>query len=125
MVVVDASAVLALMLGETGSDVVLNIINDAEMTAVNLSECMQRAIDRDGSAAVVAGLVNEIGVQIVPFDAELARITAELRLLTKSKGLSLGDRACLALAKMRDVAVYTADKRWDELDIGIDIRLIR
>jgi PIN domain nuclease of toxin-antitoxin system len=45
MVVVDASAVLALMLGETGSDVVLNIINDAEMTAVNLSECMQRAID--------------------------------------------------------------------------------
>lgn len=125
MVIVDASALLALMLGETGSDVVLNIIDDAEMTAVNLSECMQRAIDRDGSAEAVADLVEQIGVKIVPFDAELARITAELRPRTKSRGLSLGDRACLALAKMHKAPVYTADQRWGELDIGIDIRLIR
>jgi ribonuclease VapC len=125
VVVVDASAVLTLLLGENGSDVVLQIVDESEMSAVNLSECMQRAIDRGHAAKTVADLVEEIGVTIVPFDTQMAQETAELRSETKTLGISLGDRACLALAKIRSAPAYTADQRWGELNIGIDIRLIR
>jgi PIN domain nuclease of toxin-antitoxin system len=65
------------------------------------------------------------GVEMVPFQAEDAALAASLRPKTDPLGLSLGDRACLALALARGVPVLTADRQWGSLDLGIDIRLIR
>ena len=76
-------------------------------------------------AAEIREVVGSIGVEIVPFDEPRAYDTASLRSLTRAKGLSLGDRACLALARERGVPAVTADRAWAALDLGIEIELIR
>ncbi len=95
------------------------------MSAVNASECCSRAVERGGSAEGVIAIIRSFEVQIVPFDMDEAIAAAALRPLTRHVGASLGDRACLAAAQARGVGVYTGDRRLAELDIGVDVRLIR
>ena len=66
-----------------------------------------------------------MGMDIVPFDAEQAYETTEFRGATRSRGLSLGDRACLQLATRRGLPALTADRAWAEIDAGVEVRLIR
>lgn len=73
----------------------------------------------------VRDILGGLHLSIVPFDDELAYDCAGLRPVTKHLGLSLGDRACLALAKREVLPVLTADRVWSELDIGVEVRLIR
>lgn len=124
-VVLDASAVLALLHREAGADVVLRHLDNAVVSAVNLAEVAARLADHGMPAAEIREVVGSIGVEIVPFDEPRAYDTASLRSLTRAKGLSLGDRACLALARERGVPAVTADRAWAALDLGIEIELIR
>jgi ribonuclease VapC len=124
-VVLDASAVLALIFGERGSDFVIEKAKGAQVSAVNFSEILTRVIDKNGDLIAVRDLLSRLELTIVPYDEELAIATALMRNKTRQYGLSLGDRACLALAQRHKSAVLTADHDWAKLDLGIDIRLIR
>jgi PIN domain nuclease of toxin-antitoxin system len=67
----------------------------------------------------------EIGVQVIDFDMKLAEHAGDLRQQTRHLGLSLGDRACLALAEREEAAALTADRKWTGLRSGIQVQLIR
>ena len=124
-VVLDASALLALVNEEKGCEMVADYLPNAIMSTVNLSETATVLMD----IGIELGLVEEILTGLIdqpePFTNEQAYIAASLRKSTKKLGLSLGDRACLSLAKMKNFPVITADKIWQKLDINLDIRLIR
>lgn len=123
--VLDASAVLALIKGEPGCDVVLDALPDAMISAVNLSEVAAVLSAYGAPGDMVRGRLDALSMQVVSFDEELAYASAQLRSGTAGAGLSLGDRACLALAAKRNLPALTADRAWGRLDLGIDVRLIR
>jgi PIN domain nuclease of toxin-antitoxin system len=124
--VLDASAVLALMRGEPGAARVQQAIADgAYISAVNVTEVVTRLIDREDPESDARANVDELEMQIVPFDEELAYRAGLLRSATRSAGLSLGDRACLALAERLGVPALTSDRVWGSLQIGIKIEVIR
>jgi ribonuclease VapC len=112
--------VLALLQEEPGADVVEAALDDAEMSCVNVSEVLQKAeqhgIDTEGLEVDLEAL----GVRLHAFDIADARASADLWPVTRSAGLSLGDRACLALARRLGGIAVTADTRWAALE-GIDI----
>ncbi len=125
--VIDASALLAVLLEERGAEVVIPVLRGSAISAINFSESMVRAIDKGHPSRIVAELVDSFDLEIVAFDRSHANIAADLRTHTRSIGASFGDRACLALALQRQVPVLTADTDWSKLDpgLGIDIRQIR
>lgn len=126
-VVVDASAVMALMLNETGADVVMRVVRGSRMSAVNVSDCCSRGVERGASPTDVLTILNTYEIEIVAFDLALAIEAARLREPTRAQGASLGDRACLALASSRGLPVYTSDRRLADIDpaLGIYVHLIR
>ena len=110
--VLDSSAVLAVLLEEAGADRVESGLPGARLSAVNLAEVLSKLCDRGMPADEVLIAVAALGVDIVPYDGEQARLTGELRPRTRAAGLSLGDRACLALARLRLLPAMTADAAW-------------
>jgi PIN domain nuclease of toxin-antitoxin system len=121
----DASALLAALHDEVGSDVVTPVLGDSVMSSVNWSEFMQKSL---AQRVDVAGLRNDLqalGFMIVPFTHDDAEIAAALWPDTRKLGLSLADRACLALGKRLKLPVLTADRVWSKVDIGLPIRVIR
>ena len=125
MIVLDASALLALIAEEPGASAVQDALPSSLMSTVNLAETLARVVDFGGDVSGLASQVQELGVVIIDFDVRQAEEAARLRAATRSHGLSLGDRACLALAVTRASPVLTADRAWAELDLGVEIRLIR
>jgi PIN domain nuclease of toxin-antitoxin system len=123
--VLDASAVLAHIRGERGSEPVAQIALEAVMSAVNLAEVFSKLLERGLSGSQADSIIYRYGFDIVPFDEELARQTGALRPATRSLGLSLGDRACLALAQREGLPVLTTDRNWTKLDLGIEIKVVR
>jgi len=121
----DASALLAFLFAEPGSDRVRKVIHDACMSTVNLSEVLGR-FSRDGHdpQRVMERLMTS-GLQFVPFGSQEAAEAAALVPATRPFGLSLGDRACLALAKLRRLPVLTADRVWLDLDLGLQVDSLR
>jgi len=128
--VLDASAVIALLRGEDGDEVVEDLLNSVDtptptaglLSSVNLVEVHQQL----GSHLPEGFLGPPPAVVIVqPFSAEEAYVAAEMRPTTQHLGLSLADRACLALGKTTGAAVVTADRAWLQADVGVPIRLIR
>lgn len=124
-VILDASALLALLLNEPGSDIVLPHVRRAFISTVNISEAITRAIECGFRAEVVMEQIDRFEIAPVSHDVPQALVTADLRSATRHFGLSLGDRACLALAQHLKGRVYTADRVWGKLDIGLDIVVIR
>lgn len=122
--VVDASVVLAYLLDEPGGDV-LTGEGPFCLSTVNLAEILTKAIERGLAAEAVLRVLERLPIDRFDYLTRDAVVAAELRLATRRYGLSLGDRACLALARRLDTPVLTAERVWAELDIGIDIRLIR
>ena len=123
--VLDASVVIAGLLQEPGGDALRDLMPDALMSAVNVTEIVTRLYDKGWPMALAASETAKLVGRIAPFDDPLAFRAAWLRVETRQLGLSLGDRACLALARAANLPVYTADRDWSELRLGIDIRLIR
>lgn len=124
-VVLDASALLAVILQEPGSDAVQAFLGRSVMSTVNLCEVHTRLIDSGISEADSARLVSSFEFEPLAFTTEMAVETARLRKLTRHLGLSMGDRCCIALASILGVPAITADRQWAKLDLGIDIHLIR
>jgi PIN domain nuclease of toxin-antitoxin system len=125
MIALDASALLAFLFRETGHEQVSALLATACLSTVNLAEVMGRFV-RDGhDARPIPRLLSNSGLEIVPFTATDASLAASLLPVTRPLGLSLGDRACLALALSRGIAALTADRVWADLDIGVTIHLIR
>ena len=123
--VLDASAILALLNAELGADVVAESLPNAVVCAVNFAEVITKLIDRGATGAQVSEIMAALDLEIVNFDASLAVITGELRSRTRNLGLSLGDRACLALAQREQLPVLTTDKSWQALAPDFTVRLAR
>ena len=124
-VVFDSSALLAYFNGEPGADLVLTLVSEAIISSVNAAEVQARQV-RKGEPPPAAWVNIVTSVQaIVAFDAEQAEIAGSLIRQTAQFGLSLGDRACLALALKTGCAVYTADRAWSQLQVGVPIHLVR
>ena len=127
--VMDASALLALARGERGADVVNDCFETAQCVAlsVNLCEVASKLIDLGLPKSELTRALKQFDVDVVDFGFELAVLAAELRESTRSHGLSLGDRACLALAKQMEATAVTADGAWLELEkpLGIKMMMIR
>ncbi len=124
-IVLDSSALIALIGEEKGSGVVEKYITNSEISTVNLAEVVSYMIRHGMEKETATSLLKDISIPTVDFDESQAFIAAGLILKTKSKGLSLGDRACLALAMQRNAMVLTGDKVWTELNLDVKIKLIR
>lgn len=127
--VIDASAVIALLNKEKGYELVGKELDNALISSVNFSEVLtiaNRNIFEDKKSREEGmKLLKHSFPRIVDFNYEQACIAASFDKVTSKYGLSLGDRACLALAKHKNCPVITADKAWKNLDIGVKIKLIR
>ena len=125
MIALDASALLAFLFPEAWHERVGAAIEAACLPTVNLSEVIGRFV-RDGHAArVVLERLRATTLELVPFTADDAALAASLVPATRPLGLSLGDRACLALALARGIPALTADRTRLRLDIGVHIQVIR
>jgi ribonuclease VapC len=128
MAVLDASAVLAYLLNEPGEDVVTEAIAaDAAMSSINLAEVMTRLV-RDGASPNDAeDILAALPVTIHAFDDATALQAGAMVAVTRKFGLSLGDRACLALARRENLSVLTGDRVWAEAGplVGVTVILIR
>lgn len=123
--VLDASAMVAFVRGEPGGEIVDGYRGDALASAVNVAETAARLVDLGLSLTEVERSIAHLYLDIVSFDADQALATAGMRPATRHRGLSLGDRACLQLAAQRGLPTVTADRAWAELDVDVDVRLIR
>lgn len=124
-VVFDASTLLASINREPGQEVVSAIDDEIVISSVNYAEIVSRLALGRMSSEVIEAAVAEYQMRVAPFTERLAMIAGLLITRTCHLGLSLGDRACLALAVDMRLPVLTADRVWADLDLGIDIRLIR
>jgi ribonuclease VapC len=128
--VLDASAVLAAVQNEPGGEEVYDLLDRDPVTlaisSVNLCEAVTRLV-RDGMAAGDAETaLRAFRDYVVSFDHRQAVNAAALYGLTSKHGLSLGDRACLALALARGSAVaWTTDREWQRVDVGVQVRMLR
>jgi ribonuclease VapC len=125
LIVLDASAVLAVLQRERGQERVVEVLHDAIISAVNLAEVATKLTEKGWSADQVQDLLAPFMVLSVDFSAPQAIRAGLLRAATRRFGLSTGDRCCLALAMERSVGVMTADRAWAGLDLGIPIEVIR
>ena len=124
--VLDASAVLALLGAEPGAEVVGDaVVAGAAISAVNLSETVAKLADAGVPQAAVHQVLDALALEIVDFTAELAYAAGHLRRSTRSAGLALGDRACLALGQQVGLPVLTSDRRWSDVSLGVEVRQIR
>ena len=123
--VLDASALLAVMLGEPGAEPILEILPGAVIGAVNLAEVVAKLQERGVPDAEIDRNIAELDLPVIPFDAGQAMSAGKLRTRTRGLGLSLGDRACLALAMARELPAVTTDRGWMALDIGVSVIVAR
>lgn len=121
----DASALLAMLQNEPGGDLVQELLETAAISSVNWSEVTQKALERQMEIEELRHDLEALGLEIMPFTAVLAETTARLRSATRQAGLSLGDRACLALAAILGLPAVTADRIWPDLGLPLKIRVVR
>jgi len=124
-VILDASALIALLWDEPGADAVEPLLDRAVVSAVNWAEVLQRYRAHGVETAGKRESVEALGVEIEDFTADDADTVAELREPTRRAGLSLADRACLALARRLGLPAHTADRAWRKVDVGVAVVLIR
>lgn len=124
-VVLDASALLAVLNAEPGADVVRAALANAIISAVNYSEVLKKTIERGGGIREAAAIIRDLSVAVIPFDEEHAAASAELYPQGKPHGMSSADRACLALGVQRKLTVLTAERKMRLLALPIKVKLIR
>jgi ribonuclease VapC len=123
-VVLDASALLTVLFREPGQDHVL-ACPDALICAVNYAEVAGKLVDYGAFETDMAEVLRRTNCQVEALDERRAVAAAQLRRIPAARALSLGDRCCLALALQSGLPVLTADRAWADLEIGVEVRLIR
>lgn len=125
-VVMDASAILALIQDERGAEnLTAEIMDDAIISTVNLAEVQSKLVKNGYSADEAWESVLSLVTVAVPYTSEQARIAGDLITMTEKFGLSLGYRSCLALAIVLKAPVYTTEQVWRDLKVGVPIHVIR
>ena len=125
--VLDASALLALLLQEPRADRVKAALDGAAMGVVNLAEVVGHHAKLGAARPDIEALLRPLPIRVVPVDATLSYEAGMLRRITLERGLSLGDRYCLALARREGVPALTAERRWPEIAeaAGARVEVIR
>lgn len=123
--ILDASALLAYLHQEPGWEVVREHIDGGCISSVNWCEVAQKATRCGLDVTQVRKLLEDIGLAIISFSPHQAELAALLWQGTRDHGLSLADRACLALALEYKIPVYTADRVWLALELDLDVCVIR
>jgi len=123
--VLDASALLAWLHDEPGGEQIGEYQPNACISSVNWSEVVQKSLTRKVDIDGMREEFMALGLTIEPFDASQAEMAGRLWNQTRTQGLSLGDRACLALALDKSLPALTADRAWKALRLGLEIRLLR
>ncbi len=123
--VLDASALLAFLFGESGADVVAARLPGALVSAVNLSEVAARALEKGIPLDRFDYELGRLPLTVVPFDAPLSKVAAALRVPTRPFGLSFADRACLALCLDRGLPAVTGDRDWTKTNVGVEVVVFR
>lgn len=123
--VLDASAVLAVLFRELGHEKAADRASGGLISAVNFAEVASKMAERGFNRRAVVSLIDQLNAEIVDFDAEQALRVGELRPVTAKAGLSLGDRACLALAEILDRPLVTADRDQAGAAGALTVDLIR
>lgn len=124
-VVLDASVIIAAVLREPGGERAVGHSLPPLVSAVNYAEVLTRLVDLGRHSNAVHEALSLVPMEIVGFEQRHAEISAELRSETKPYGLSLGDRACLALAISRKAKALTADRAWERIALPIEIEFVR
>ena len=124
-VVLDSSALLCLLNGETGAERVAEALPSAAIGAVNFAEVVTKLRERGLSAEEVEEALGGFNLDVRPFTAVQAYATGHLRQATRSQGLSLADRACLALAVELGAPALTADQAWSKVKAGAAVEVIQ
>lgn len=125
-IVLDASALLAILNQEPGADKVSEeILSSAVISTVNLAEVQGKLVLAGMDPNKAWDSICDLLGPAEPFTAEQARLAGSMVAKTRSLGFSLGDRACLALGLALDAPVYTADKSWSKVKLGVKIHVIR
>ena len=124
-VVFDSSALLAIVFQEEGAEAATRRLSGGIVSAVNASEVIARLVHFGTSGEEARNALLNFGLEIRPFDTALAVAAGQLRAATREKGLSLGDRACVALAVREQAGIVTADRAWAGLGLDVEVELIR
>ena len=125
-IVFDASAMIMLFAKEPGFEKVKNHLKTAIISAVNLAEVYKYCIETQQlSETECRYLMHLSGVKIIDFSEEQSLISASIVEQTKSFGLSLGDRACIALAIFKKCPILTCDRAWEKVDLDLQILMAR
>ena len=125
-VVLDASAVLAMLRGEPGGDTVAAYIGRAAISAVNLQEVAKEMLREGASIERVRPVLDELGLDVRPHDREAAYAAAALYEQTRQHGRDLGDRSCMALGLQLALPVLTADREWAKIEVkGLTVQHLR
>jgi PIN domain nuclease of toxin-antitoxin system len=124
LIVLDASALLALLKDEPGAARVAEGIAASRMSAVNYAEVVSHFIHAGMPPSAVDAMLRPLPVTIVAADADLARMAGDLRVVTAEAGLSLGDRFCLALALRDGLPAWTADRQWRMVSDAVGVKIV-
>ena len=124
-VVLDASALLAYLQDEPGGERVRAVLAQAVMSTVNWAEVVGKARDQGVDTQGLQEDLASLGLALEPFSSAQAELAGRSKEHTTRRGLSLGDRACLALGRDRGETVLTVDRAWMHLDLGVDVEAIR
>lgn len=116
---------MAFLLEERGGEAVAEQLDQACVSTVNLSEVLAKAAERGGDPEALLRTIARTPLECVPLSVRAALTAARFRPLIKRFGLSTGDRICLALAEEIGAEVWTTDKRWGELELGVAVRVLR
>jgi ribonuclease VapC len=123
--ILDASALIALVHRETGWEVVQGVLPHSAICAVNLTEAITKLIRKGGEPRMVERYLRALSVPVLPWGEELAWESRDMAPLAWTHGLSLGDRACLALARKLDAVALTTDAQWMNLSLKVRVVLLR
>ena len=121
----DASAALAMMLGEAGGDQVRDRLGASQISTVNLSEVVAKLQEAGVPDEVIMSSLTELNFDVLAFDQSQAVRAGLLRTSTQSNGLSLGDRACLSAAESCNAVAVTTDRAWGKLQLDIAVEVLR
>jgi ribonuclease VapC len=123
--VLDASAVLCLLQEEKGAERVAEALPDAMIGAVNYSEVVAKLVEAGIGEATVDSLIEKLQLKVIPFDRSQAQHAGSLRATTRKLGLSLGDRACLALAAAEGATALTCERIWTKFEAPCKVEALR